>query len=647
MRHDVFILNSDKRLDSFISNNIYKNIHLNQFSNFKDIKDELKYADVLIFHINYIDSFLKIKKYLNSKVAIIYIICDNTDLAKIATCDLHHAIIYENFDDNTLKEKIITLLYHTKQESTKNQNMELSQTIVNNIKYPVFSLNKDRIIFSNKYFFELTNTKSIEELNKKFFETDNVFIQDSSKPFRVEDIKENSRVYIKNKKGSKKLFSIQKIPLSHKDTFLIILNDISYEIEHKKELIKLLYTDNLTKLPNRAKLIEDLQNQNLSVQAIALLNINSFKEVNDFFGHKVGDTILKNIAQLLAQQIKNKKNFTLYKFPADNYCITYNQDNKEEFIEFIKDALKQIDDTLFSFEHYEIDIKMRSGISFSDKNNKLITADIALENAKKSFKDFVIFYDELDAFQQYENNMLWTRKLKSAFINDNIEVFFQPLINNKTLKVEKYECLVRLIDEGNVVTPFYFLDISKKSNQYTKLTRTVIAKSIQKFKDLDFDFSVNISYQDIEEPSFLDFIKENITKYNVASRIIFEILEDESIKNYQIVASFIEEVKKLGCKIAIDDFGSGYSNFGHLLKMKADYLKIDASIIKNIAKDENSYKITKTIIEFAKNLNLKTIAEFVENVEIFSIVKELGVDYSQGYFFSAPTQEPNMEDFSK
>ena len=138
-----------------------------------------------------------------------------------------------------------------------------------------------------------------------------------------------------------------------------------------------------------------------------------------------------------------------------------------------------------------------------------------------------------------------------------------------------------------------------------------------------------------------------IKKYNIANRVVFEILEDESIKNYQCLISFIDEIKALGCKVAIDDFGSGYSNFEHLLKMNIDYLKIDASLIKNIATDETSYKITKTIIEFAKNLNLKTIAEYGENEKIFNIVRDLGADYSQGYFFSEPLAIPSVVEFNK
>ena len=391
-----------------------------------------------------------------------------------------------------------------------------------------------------------------------------------------------------------------------------------------------------------------MQNKSFKPEAVCLLNINSFREVNDFFGHKVGDSILIDVAKLINENLKQNENLRLYKFPSDSYCITNTKDEKDEFVELIKNITESVYKKVFTFEHYEIDIRMTAGISFSNKNNKLITADIALQSAKKNHKDYIVFYDELDKFREYENNMLWTKKLKSAFINDNIEVYFQPLVNNKTLSVDKYECLVRLIeDNGKVISPYFFLDISKKSNQYIKLTRIVLEKSFKKFEHFPFEFSVNISYEDIENADFLDFIKSMLKKYNVSNRVVFEILEDENIKSYQLFIAFIDEVKALGCKVAIDDFGSGYSNFEHLLKMNIDYLKIDASLIKNIATDETSYKITKTIIEFAKSLNLQTIAEFVENEEIFNIVRELGADYSQGYFFSEPIAIPTAIEFNK
>jgi diguanylate cyclase (GGDEF)-like protein len=505
-------------------------------------------------------------------------------------------ILYKplNFDDLILKI---------------NHFINISNSTINNIICPNLSIDKQKIASSNVEFLKLLNCNSFEDINSKY----------------------------------------EKVLLTHNNTSIVILHNISCELEHKQELFKLLYTDNLTKFPNRAKLIEELQTNNLILEAVCLININSFKEVNDFYGHKVGDTILIDVAKLIDENIKKEENQKkLYKFPSDNYCLTSTKDCKESFIELVRTIIESVYKKVFLYEPYEIDIRVTAGISFSNKNNKLITADIALQSAKKDHKDFLVFYDELDKFREYENNMLWTKKLKSAFINDNIEVYFQPLVNNKTLRVDKYECLVRLIeDDGKVIAPYFFLDISKRSNQYTKLTKIVLKKSFQKFEHLPFEFSVNISYEDIESLDFLDFIKGLLKKYNVANRVVFEILEDESIKNYNLLISFVDEVKALGCKVAIDDFGSGYSNFEHLLKMKIDYLKIDASLIKNIAINENSYKITKTIIEFAKNLNLKTIAEYVENEEIFNIVKNLGADYSQGYFFSAPISAPIVLEYNK
>jgi EAL domain-containing protein (putative c-di-GMP-specific phosphodiesterase class I) len=147
-----------------------------------------------------------------------------------------------------------------------------------------------------------------------------------------------------------------------------------------------------------------------------------------------------------------------------------------------------------------------------------------------------------------------------------------------------------------------------------------------------------VSIEDIVNSEFIDFLEHDLISKKIAHLITFELLESESITDYKKVISFIDRVKKLGCKIAIDDFGSGYSNFTYLLKLKPDYIKIDGSSVKNIHTDENSYLITKTINDFAHNLGIKTIAEFVHCEEVFTILKELGVDEFQGFYFSEPTK---------
>ena len=430
----------------------------------------------------------------------------------------------------------------------------------------------------------------------------------------------------------------------------LVLNKIKFcqmlyqkELQHENNIKKLLYIDTLTQLPNRAKLIHDVQNKELGINALAVIDINSFKEINDFFGHKIGDIILKKVVEIINEMTKFvREQVILYKFSADVYCLANISLSKSDFEDMIVFILGSIESNVIYEGEHEIDIRATAGITFSPKNNKLITADLALQAAKQQHKNYLVFYEELDNIREYEKNMLWTKKLKKAMDSDNIIVYFQPLVNNITMKVDKYECLVRMLDEGKVIAPFFFLDVSKKANQYANITKIVIEKSFKEFENSNFEFSINVSYEDIQDN---DFIKEKLKKYDVATRVVWEILEDEGVKNYNLLFEFIQEMKNLGCKVAIDDFGSGYSNFEHLLKMNVDYLKIDASLVKNIANDENSYKVVKTIIEFAKSLNLKTIAEYVENEEIFNITKQLGTNYSQGYHFSAPIPKPILESF--
>jgi len=419
------------------------------------------------------------------------------------------------------------------------------------------------------------------------------------------------------------------------------------ELQHENNMQRILYVDGLTKLPNRAKLIQDIIKDEQSINGIAIIDINDFKEINDFYGLKIGDNILKGVVEVIQETIEClKEQINFYKFAADVYCLANKGIPSGMFEEIVMFVLGAIGSKIFYEDGHEIDVKATAGITFSHKKNKLITADIALQAAKKEHKDYIVFYEELDTVNEYQKNMLWTKKLKTAMQSDNIVVYYQPLVNNTTLNVDKYECLIRMIDEdGKVISPFFFLEIAKKANQYRNLTKIVIEKAFKEFEAKPFEFSVNVSYEDIEDKYFIHYVEDKLKKYKVAKQVTWEILEDEGIKDYNVLLDFIAKVKELGCKVSIDDFGSGYSNFEHLIKMNVDYLKIDASLIKNVAIDQNSYNVVKTVIDFAKNLNIKTISEYVENKDIFDITKKLGSTYSQGYYFSAPIPVPNKVEF--
>ena len=517
----------------------------------------------------------------------------------------------------------------------------LESLLLTSIKMPMAIIKEYDIEFANNSFLDFFGVSSVKEFQSEYLSLTKVIVKEDECLYErdglswVECISETDDNILKLQNKNKKNLYFQ-VHTARMDGLYSII-DISKTYEYKHQLNTALYTNSLTGLFNRNKLIYDLMN-NDKISGLATLDIRAFKEINDFYGNRTGDSVLKGVSDIIKQNTSDE--LILYKTGADTYSIANCGLNQMTFINKVANIIDIVDNNIFIDNGQEISAKLVGGISLSPKNNKLVTSDLALVEAKKSKKDYLVFYSELDNLDEFKNNMEWTKKLKQAILEDRIIVYYQPLINNKTMQADKFECLVRMIDGDKIVSPFFFLGISKKSNQYHNITRIVLIKAFTTFENIDASFSVNISYEDVISEGFYEFCKENILKYNVGNKVVFEILEDEGIEDYNVLIDFINKVKKLGCQIAIDDFGTGYSNFEHIMKMNIDFLKIDASIIKHIATDNNSLIVTQTIVNFAKNLNLKIIAEYVENEAIFNVVKELDIDYSQGYHFSAPIASP-------
>lgn len=429
---------------------------------------------------------------------------------------------------------------------------------------------------------------------------------------------------------------------------------ISFEKREKDKLINELYYDKQTGLPNRKSLFKEIDK---SLNPIVLLgNIDSFKQYNDFYGYDIGDHIIKEISKRLTNWQKkcysNKcKLIKIYKLQADEYAVLIDAKlTVEEIHLFTAEITLVCNGENIRYNAHDIPINITFGAAQCDhqKNQNTVQiimarADMALKKAKTNRKHFLVYDNSMNITEEYHENIKWTKSIRFSILHDKVFPFFQPIINNATGEIEKFECLIRMIDEtGELIYPTRFLDIAKKSKTYPELTHIMLKKAFETFKNTKYEFSINLSLDDImnieTNEQIFTLLEGN---KEAAQRCVFELLETENIENHPEVIDFISKVKDYNCKIAIDDFGSGYSNFSYVTALDIDYLKIDSSMIKNLVSDKNSKIVAETIVTFCRKMGIKTIAEFVYNRAIYDEVKNIGIDFSQGYYFGEPAKTIN------
>ena len=429
--------------------------------------------------------------------------------------------------------------------------------------------------------------------------------------------------------------AVEKIYL--KKELEIYQNSLEKKVqEQTEELYIQLYYDSLTSLENRNSLLKVIKKE--KPFGLMLIDINNFSAFNDIYGFDVGDEILKNVSKLLLKLAKDQ--YRVFRVGGNQFVFLDMKDDHHNFTQnIVSNILNEIENTIIVANEGTIKINIAvtvSVVSNCETEKIFKNAQIALHYAKKT-NQYIIFYtDELNLDKFYKKELEAVVLVKNALAEDRVIPVFQKI--KKSQKYETYECLVRIKQDGKLISPFVFLDAIKRTKYYTELTKTMIRKSFEKFKDTDTHFSINLSFEDISNKSLVSFIEEILKQTNMAHQLIIEIVESDSIDNFMIVKDFIKKMQNLGVKISIDDFGSGYSNFSHILELNPDTIKVDGSLIKNICEDKKSYIIVKTIVNFAKELGIDTVVEYVHSHEVMEKTKELNVDGFQGYFIAEPSE---------
>ncbi|MEA3587302.1 EAL domain-containing protein [Pseudidiomarina sp. 1APP75-27a] len=444
---------------------------------------------------------------------------------------------------------------------------------------------------------------------------------------------------IKNRRKNGRSYYVQTaiVPIIGENNliqeFLSIRNDVSNIVEARRTIQEQSH-DPLTGLPNRVKLLMDLQKQETC--KVGVFDVRNLKIINEYWGISHGDKLIKSIATAL-QKAAKKYDLNVYHLSGASFSIRMNAGcDESQFNKICEDLKNELEEIVYQVDDdiHEVFFCVGIGESYA---KSMILAESALDEAKHCDygSQIVAKTEQNDVKASY----FWIEEVKSALKEDRLVPFFQEIrAVNCSEHSRKFEALARVkMPNGEVLVPGLFLDSLKKTPYYGVLTRTMFSKSMATLAIHNCKISINLSIRDILNEATTEFILRELHRSG-GERVIFEITESEAIQEFAAVKDFFGSLRAAGAAIAIDDFGSGYSNFAYLVELKPEFIKIDGSIIKKIAEDDSSRKITKSIIDMAHSLGIKTIAEFVSDAEIYQILEWLNIDFVQGYYISKPKE---------
>jgi len=393
-----------------------------------------------------------------------------------------------------------------------------------------------------------------------------------------------------------------------------------------------MYRDPNSGIYYRSYLTDNYEKINFLDYYIALADIDFFKRINDIYGQENGDRILSSIIKKISYFLEKDDIFVQYGGEEFLLLISKKDTNVDAFKSRIENIRKMVEDLNIKIKNSTIHITISMGAfiqtnTASSLQDAIQKADSALYDSKHNGRNTITYFDVSDKTRMYRE------KLKDMIESDKLICFYQPIINLKTDEIHHYEALLRIKDGDNIIYPNQILSDLENSYFYSRISMRVIEYNIDKLlKNDKLKISINLTSDDLINDTILALLRKNSI---LSNRMLIEILEIKDA-DYTKLESSIQKLKLLGYKFCIDDYGSGFSNLNHLLKLSIDYLKIDGTIIKNIDKDKKAYSLVRSLELFCRNTGMKIIAEFVENEKILEVLRELDIEYGQGYYFARP-----------
>ncbi len=409
--------------------------------------------------------------------------------------------------------------------------------------------------------------------------------------------------------------------------------------------------DALTNLINRReferrlnKAIEDSQHNN-KTHSLCYMDLDQFKTVNDSCGHAAGDELLKQLAIELKSIIRETDTFA--RLGGDEFGLLLESCPIEKATMLAEEVRKKVEAFRFHWDNKTFKIGISIGIMSITKTSgstKEIqsAADTACYMAKEQGRNRIHVYEiDSNAIAKHTNETNWLNRINTALDDNDFVLYFQKIASLNDSEHEHYEVLIRMIDkEGNTIPPGSFIPAAERFDIMSSVDSWVIKSTLsimQQEKYKNINFSINLSGQSLGDLTFMENCTSQLEKSEVnPERVCFEITETAMIANLSTAIRSVSILQGLGCKIALDDFGSGLSSFAYLKNLPVDYLKIDGSLIKDLETDSVNVTMVKSIIHIGHSMKLETIAEYVENDAILNILRDLKIDYVQGYGIAKP-----------
>ncbi len=436
--------------------------------------------------------------------------------------------------------------------------------------------------------------------------------------------------------------------------YITVIANFIGEFKHKVLYEKTLYQnanfDLITNLANRnyfGSLVEKrIQDPLTSIVAIIFIDIDNFKDINDAFGHHIGDEVLKKVAGILTEVLDNEGDIS--RFGGDEFVIVHdyigNKQDAQHFVEKVYRVFKEPIEIL----QYDFRISMSIGISIYPNDGETINeliknADLAMYEAKQQGKNRFAFCSDTAKKQSIEN-ILYTNKLFDALKNDEFLLYFQPQLSTHDESIVGAEVLLRWNSpDFGLVPPFKFISILEQTGLIIPVGAWIIEKTLdiqKQFKEEGkklFRLSVNLSSVQFQDENLIDTITGNLIKHQIDPQLLeIEITESLAVNDPENSLEKLYKIKAIGCPIAIDDFGVEFSSLNRLQKMPIDRLKIDKSFIDGIGVEEKKETIIDIIIKLANSLKLHSIAEGVEEQSQLDFLRKHGCEEIQGYYYAKP-----------